>query len=187
MIQETIEREVRPALRKDGGDLELIDVEGDTVIVSMRGNCAQCRVASFTLRDVVQAKLREFEAWAEPERQRVEALQARMNDLRQQINQQSAVAAEEALQELRQRELDARREFEEARRAFQRQLEAKQNEFLGDVAVKVGTVASEYGQANGYDAIFVLNAQPLVYVAESADITDTIIKLYDERYPLTGE
>jgi NifU-like protein len=60
MIQETIEREVRPALRKDGGDIELIDVDGDTVLVSMRGNCAQCRVASFTLRDVVQAKLREF-------------------------------------------------------------------------------------------------------------------------------
>ena len=59
-IQETIEREVRPALKKDGGDIELIDVEGNTVIVSMRGNCAQCRVASFTLRDVVQAKLREF-------------------------------------------------------------------------------------------------------------------------------
>ena len=60
MVQETIEREVRPALKKDGGDIELVDVDGDTVIVSMRGNCAQCRVASFTLRDVVQAKLREF-------------------------------------------------------------------------------------------------------------------------------
>jgi NifU-like protein len=60
MIQETIDREVRPALSKDGGDIELIDVDGNTVIVSLRGNCAQCRVASFTLRDVVQAKLREF-------------------------------------------------------------------------------------------------------------------------------
>ncbi len=60
MIQETIEREVRPALRKDGGDIELVDVDGPNVIVSMRGNCAQCHVASFTLRDVVQAKLREF-------------------------------------------------------------------------------------------------------------------------------
>jgi NifU-like protein len=60
MIQETIDREVRPVLRKDGGDIELIDVDGNTVIVSMRGTCAQCRVASFTLRDVVQAKLREF-------------------------------------------------------------------------------------------------------------------------------
>jgi NifU-like protein len=62
LIQETIEREVRPALRKDGGDIELVDVDGSTVLVSMRGNCAQCRVASFTLRDVVQAKLREFVA-----------------------------------------------------------------------------------------------------------------------------
>jgi NifU-like protein len=60
MIQETIEREVRPTLRKDGGDIELVDVDGNQVLVSMRGNCAQCRVASFTLRDVVQAKLREF-------------------------------------------------------------------------------------------------------------------------------
>ncbi len=60
MITETIDREVRPALQKDGGDIELIDVEGDMVIVSMRGNCAQCSVAQFTLRDVVQAKLREF-------------------------------------------------------------------------------------------------------------------------------
>ena len=109
-----------------------------------------------------------------------------MNGLRQQINQQGAVAAEEALQELRNQELDARREYEDAARSFQRQREVKQNEFLGEVAVKVGTVASEYGEANGFDAIFVLNAQPLVYVSESVDITDTIIKLYDERHPVSG-
>jgi len=60
LVQETLEREVRPALRKDGGDVELIDIEGDSVIVSLRGNCAKCQIAQFTLRDVVQAKLREF-------------------------------------------------------------------------------------------------------------------------------
>lgn len=62
LVQETLEREVRPALRKDGGDVELIDVEGDHVIVSLRGSCTNCQVAQFTLRDVVQAKLREFVA-----------------------------------------------------------------------------------------------------------------------------
>jgi NifU-like protein len=60
LIQETLEREIRPALRLDGGDLELVDVEGNRVIVSLRGSCAQCRVADVTLRDVVEAKLREF-------------------------------------------------------------------------------------------------------------------------------
>ncbi len=60
LIQETFEREVRPLLRKDGGDVELIDVVGNRVLVSLRGSCAHCRVAQFTLSDVVQAKLREF-------------------------------------------------------------------------------------------------------------------------------
>jgi NifU-like protein len=60
LIQETLEREIRPALRKDGGDIELVDVDGDQVVVSMRGTCAQCKVANFTLKEVVESKLREF-------------------------------------------------------------------------------------------------------------------------------
>jgi len=60
LIEETIEREIRPMLKKDSGDLELIDVIGNRVIVSFRGMCAQCQVAQFTLKDVVEAKLREF-------------------------------------------------------------------------------------------------------------------------------
>jgi NifU-like protein len=60
LIQETLEREIRPALKKDGGDIELVDVDGDQVVVSMRGTCAQCKVANFTLKEVVESKLREF-------------------------------------------------------------------------------------------------------------------------------
>jgi len=60
MIEETLEKEVRPALRKDGGDIELMDVAGNKVIVALRGMCANCQVARFTLKDVVEAKLREF-------------------------------------------------------------------------------------------------------------------------------
>ena len=60
MIGETIEKEIRPKLKRDGGDLELIDVQGDRVIVALRGMCANCHVASFTLKDVVEKTLREF-------------------------------------------------------------------------------------------------------------------------------
>jgi Skp family chaperone for outer membrane proteins len=52
------------------------------------------------------------------------------------------------------------------------------------VATQIGAIASEYAAANGFDAVFVLNAQPLVYVADSVNITDAVIKLYDERYPI---
>ena len=60
LIEETIEQEIRPALRQDGGDIELIDVEGDRILVSFRGACAKCRIAKVTIMNVVQPKLREF-------------------------------------------------------------------------------------------------------------------------------
>jgi NifU-like protein len=60
LIQQTINEQIRPALRADGGNIELIDVVGDKVIVAFRGMCAQCHLAEFTIKDVVEARLREF-------------------------------------------------------------------------------------------------------------------------------
>lgn len=133
-----------------------------------------------------KAKLGELEAWAVPEREKLERLGARVNEIRQQIASQGSVASPEVIQRLRDDELSARRAFEDAKRDFERRLEKKQNEFLGAIATKVGTVASDYAKANGLDAIFVLNAQPLIYVAESADLTDEIVRLYNERFPVAS-
>jgi len=60
LIQQTINEQIRPALRAHGGNIELIDVEGNKVTVAFRGMCAQCRLTEFTMKDVVEAKLREF-------------------------------------------------------------------------------------------------------------------------------
>jgi len=59
MIEDVLEREIRPALRKDGGDIELIDVDGDFVTVSLRGACVSCVASQTTLKDYVEKKLRE--------------------------------------------------------------------------------------------------------------------------------
>lgn len=58
-IEEVLEREIRPALKKDGGDIELIDVDGDFVIVSLRGSCSSCAKSQTTLKEYVEKKLRE--------------------------------------------------------------------------------------------------------------------------------
>jgi len=59
LIEDVIDREIRPALRQDGGDLELIDVDGNSVKVRFRGACAGCVVSAITLKDVVEARLKE--------------------------------------------------------------------------------------------------------------------------------
>lgn len=130
-----------------------------------------------------KAKVRELEAWAGPERQKVEALAAKANEARQQLATQARVASPETVSQLQEEERRATRAFEDGRRDFERKLDKKQNEFLAEVAVKVGQVASDYAKANDFDAIFVLKAQPLIYVAPASDLTDTIIRLYNERFP----
>ena len=60
LIEEIIDREIRPQLKKDGGDIELLDIVGDRVVIAFRGMCAGCHSASFTRQDFIEAKLREF-------------------------------------------------------------------------------------------------------------------------------
>lgn len=59
LIQETLEKEIRPLLWADGGDLELIDIDGGRVQVAFRKACAGCASSAFTVRTVEQ-KLREL-------------------------------------------------------------------------------------------------------------------------------
>jgi len=60
LIEESIEREINPTLKKDAGHLELIDVDGNRVLVRMGGNCASCAKSPVTLKHYVESKLREL-------------------------------------------------------------------------------------------------------------------------------
>ncbi len=60
LIEETIEREIRPSLKHDGGDIDLIDVIGNRVIVATRGACAVCKASDITLKHFVEHRLKEL-------------------------------------------------------------------------------------------------------------------------------
>jgi len=62
LIEETLAREIKPALKKDGGDIELVDVDGNNVLVKLRGTCATCSASQITLKHYVESKLRELVA-----------------------------------------------------------------------------------------------------------------------------
>jgi NifU-like protein len=60
VIEETLEREIKPALRQDGGDIELIDFADNRVLVKLHGTCSTCRSSQLTLKNYVETKLREL-------------------------------------------------------------------------------------------------------------------------------
>ncbi|MBB5048012.1 NifU-like protein [Rhodopseudomonas rhenobacensis] len=57
LIKQAVEA-LRPHLQRDGGDCELVDVDGNTIYLRLSGNCVDCQLASVTLSGV-QAQLAE--------------------------------------------------------------------------------------------------------------------------------
>ncbi len=51
--------DLRGMLQADGGDLELIDIEGKTVHLRLRGACGCCPHAMMTLKSGIERVLRE--------------------------------------------------------------------------------------------------------------------------------
>jgi Fe-S cluster biogenesis protein NfuA len=51
---------VRPALQRDGGDVELVDVTDGVVKVRLNGACASCSMASWTLEAGIELTLKDM-------------------------------------------------------------------------------------------------------------------------------
>ena len=58
-IQQVLEEQIKPVLAEDGGDVELFDVEGDTVKVILKGSCSGCASSTETLKFAIEATLKD--------------------------------------------------------------------------------------------------------------------------------
>ncbi|MGB0563022.1 MAG: NifU family protein [Spirulinaceae cyanobacterium] len=56
---ETVLDELRPYLMSDGGNVELVDIEGPTVKLRLQGACGSCPSSAMTLRMGIERRLRE--------------------------------------------------------------------------------------------------------------------------------
>ncbi len=51
--------EIRPYLKSDGGDVELIDIENNIVKVKFLGNCSGCSINKMTLKSGVEMTIKQ--------------------------------------------------------------------------------------------------------------------------------
>lgn len=58
-ISKVIEQQISPELQKDGGDIELVDVEGNVVKVKLSGMCSGCKNAAMTIKGFVESVLKD--------------------------------------------------------------------------------------------------------------------------------
>jgi len=56
---EEVLNQIRPSLRADGGDVELVDVKDGIVSVKLTGACSGCPMSTLTLKNGIERLLKE--------------------------------------------------------------------------------------------------------------------------------
>lgn len=60
LVQDVLDSEIRPAVAMDGGDVELVDIEGKRVMLRLHGHCVGCSSSNTTMRFFIEDRLREL-------------------------------------------------------------------------------------------------------------------------------
>lgn len=62
-MQEKVEQaleSIRPFLKSDGGDIELIEIKDEVVYVKLLGNCSGCHISTSTMKLGVENTVKQF-------------------------------------------------------------------------------------------------------------------------------
>ena len=59
-VEQALDQYVRPQLRRDGGDLELVDVKDTSIFIELKGACAGCPNSTQTMKLMVERTLKEM-------------------------------------------------------------------------------------------------------------------------------
>ena len=134
-----------------------------------------------------KVRLKDLDDWARPRQDELARLDKEINDLKGELVTKQGAASNDALADLNRRLVTKQREFEDKQRISKRDFEEKQQALLRELGGKLQEIITKYADQNRYTAVFIFNPNELAYMANSADITDTVIKLYNEKYPLAAK
>ncbi len=119
----------------------------------------------------------------EPKRQALQRQQDEINALQDQVQKQGPTLSDEERSRLS-------RDLDQKQRLFKRDQDDDQADWQADnqdavqrIGQKMVKVINDYAQKNGYALVIDDSQLPVYYVAKGVDITDPIVRLYDQANP----
>jgi outer membrane protein len=132
---------------------------------------------------VAQAQLQSQFA---PKQNELQSLQKQIEDLQRRMSEGARTLSDDEKAKLqREGELLSRR-LQRGNDDLNEELNAAQGEIVDGIGRKMLEVLDRYARENGYTAVLDTSAQgsPVVYGSSQSDITQEIVRLYDQAYPV---
>jgi len=117
-------------------------------------------------------------------RKELEDLNKKLNDLQQRLTAGASTLSDEEKQRLTLEGQRLTRQLERRQNEFQEDLNDAQSDVISRIGRRMVEVLGKYAPSNGYGVVLDNSSQSTPVMYASADITEEIVRLYDQTYPV---
>jgi len=116
----------------------------------------------------------------------LENLNKQINDLRTRLQACEGKCSQEEMSRLQRQGEFLTKQLDRKNNELQEDVNAAQTEVIDRIGRKMIDVLDRYSRENGFVAVFDSSAQnsPLLYKSASIDLTQEVVRLYDQAYPV---
>ena len=128
----------------------------------------------------------ELQSKYSPRQTELDNLRKQIEDIQTRLRNGATTLSDEEKQRLAQEGDRLTRSFQRKQQELQDDGNEDQREVVDRIGRKMLDVIDKYSKENGYAVVFDISAQntPVVYAANHIDITQDIVKLFDQAYPV---
>jgi outer membrane protein len=158
------------------------------------GSAANGKIAIINVRQAIVTTAEGKQASADlqtqftPRQSELENLNKQINDLRTRLNAGAATLSDDEKGRLTLQGQRLTQQLDRKQNELNEDVQAAQAEVVDRIGRKMMDVLDRYSRENGLVAVLDSSAQnsPILFASTNIDITQEIIKLYDQSYPIKG-
>jgi outer membrane protein len=158
------------------------------------GASASGKVGVIGIRQAIVATAEGKQAQAElqsqfaPRQAELENLTKQISDIQQRLQAGQGKISQEEEARLTAQGQKLTQQLDRKRTEFQEDLNSAQGDVFDRIGRKMVDVLDRYSRENGYSVVLDTSAQntPVLYASNQVDLTQDIIRLYDQAYPVKG-
>ena len=135
--------------------------------------------AGKSAKETISKKVKEYEGT-------IEGKKAELQKLKDELEKQAVLLSEQARAEKERDYQQKLKDFQRFTKDIQEELQRSDADYTRQILEKVLKVVAEMGKAQGYTVILEKSESSLLYADEQIDMTDAVIKAYDEQHKKGG-
>jgi outer membrane protein len=128
----------------------------------------------------------ELQSQFTPRQNELDSLRKQIDDLQNRLRNGATTLSDEEKARLQRQGETATRVYQRKQQEMQDDANDAQRDVVDRIGRKMLDVIDKYSKENGYSVVFDMSAQntPVVYASVQNDITQDIVRLYDQAYPV---